>query len=246
MKISAVIIAKNEEDMIADCIDSLSFCDEIILIDNDSVDRTSAIADRMGARAIKHESDDFSELRNFGLKQAKYESILYIDADERVSKELAQNIKSSVDKNIACYKLKRQNFYLGNNPWPKIEIIERLFLTEKLKGWRGTLHESPIYEGESQVLEGFLNHYTHRNLSQMLMKTIEWSDIEAENRFKANHPKMSLWRFPRVMATTFVNYYVVQKGYKVGTVGLIESMYQSFSTLITYAKLWELQNKSTL
>ncbi len=242
MKISAIILAKNEEDMIADCIDSVDFCDEVIVVDNDSNDRTAEIAERMGATIVKEESDDFSLLRNAGLKKAREDFVFYVDADERVDDSLRESIKENIGKDFSCFKVKRQNFYLGNNPWPKIEIMERLFRKEDLIGWRGKLHETPEYKGSSFVLEGFLLHYTHRNLSQMLSKTIEWSEIEARNRFEAGHPKMTWWRFPRVMITTFINYYFIQKGFKVGTVGLIESIYQSFSTLITYAKLWELQN----
>ncbi len=244
MKLSAVIITKNEEEMIADCIDSVSFCDEILLVDNGSSDRTVDIAKRMGARVISFDSNDFSALRNFGLKKVSCDYILYVDADERISEELRKNIEKNLDGKTACFKLKRQNFYLGNNPWPKLEEVERLFLRDKLKGWRGNIHESPVYVGENKTAEGLLFHYTHRNLTQMLRKTIEWSDIEAKNRLDAGHPKMSLWRFPKVMISTFFDYYIKQKGYSVGTVGLIESIYQSFSTMITYAKLWELQNKN--
>lgn len=243
MTISAVIIAKNEEDMIADAIDSVKFCDEILVIDNYSTDRTADIAELMGAKVKKYETSDFSRLRNFGLKQTSSDYVLYIDADERVSEELKKEIKNSLDGVTACFRLRRKNFYLGNHEWPKIEELERVFLKSKLKGWRGEVHESPEFKGESKLLEGFLLHYTHRNLTQMLNKTIEWSDIEARNRFEAKHPKITWWRIPRVMISTFFDYYILQKGYKVGTAGIIESIYQSFSTMITYAKLWELQNK---
>ena len=80
----------------------------------------------------------------------------------------------------------------------------------------------------------------------MVNKTLEWSKIEAELRFNSNHPKMVWWRFPRVMTTAFLNSYVKQGGYKVGTVGIIESVYQSFSMFITYARLWEMQKKRDL
>lgn len=243
MKISAVIISKNEEEMIADCLDSVKFCDEVLLIDNESSDRTVEIAEMMGAKIKKFPTDDFSKLRNFGLKNALGEYVLYVDSDERISDELKKNILKSMDGRTSAFKIKRKNFYLGQNEWPRIEEIERLFLKSKLKGWRGKLHESPVYDGEVKTLDGFLLHFTHRNLTQMLRKTIEWSDIEAKNRFEAGHPKITWWRFPRVIAFAFINYYIVQKGYKVGTAGLIESTYQAFSAMITYAKLWELQNK---
>lgn len=245
-RISVIVIAKNEEKMIADCLDSVSFCDEIIVIDTGSKDRTSEIAKRMGALVFKYITDDFSDMRNFGLRKAANEWVLYVDADERAAPELISGIKHQalgVEKSdISAYEIKRKNFYFGNHEWPYIEKIERLFRKDALKGWKGKLHESPIFEGRSEELSGFLLHYTHRDLTSMLEKTIEWAKIEAELRFNANHPKMIWWRFPRVMLTAFLGSYIKQRGYKAGTAGFIESIYQSFSIFITYARLWELQN----
>lgn len=246
--ISAIVIAKNEEAMIADCLDSLSFCEEIIVVDGGSQDRTVEIAQRVGAKVFKHETNDFSEMRNAGLQKAMGEWVLYVDADERVSKELQKEITHLITFSgraniVNTYFLRRKNFYFGNYEWPYIERIERLFRKDALKGWKGKLHESPIVDGEIGQLDGFLLHYTHRDLSSMLAKTIEWSEIEAELRFKAGHPPMTWWRFLRVMATAFFDSYIRQRGWKSGTVGLIESIYQSFSMFVTYARLWEMQNK---
>lgn len=262
--ISAIVIAKNAEGLIADCLDSLSFCDEIIVVDAGSDDRTKEVAERMGTSVFEHRSQDFSKLRNFGLQKAKGEWILYVDTDERVTRELAHNIKNSCGagsrsagqisnikyQNITAYKIKRKNFYLGNHEWPYIEKIERLFRKSHLRGWKGELHESPIIDVRDlpagrQVgeLNGYLLHYTHRDLKSMLDKTIEWSKVEAELRFKAGHPKMAWWRFFRVMISAFSGSYIGQGGWKAGTVGLIESIYQSFSIFITYVRLWEMQNK---
>jgi len=247
--ISAIVIVKNGQEQIADCLDSLSFCDEIIVVDGASQDKTVEIAEKKKAKVFEHEMQDFSESRNFGLEKAEGKWVLYVDVDERITSELATNIKrkivTDINSGISAYKILRKNYYLGENPWPYIEKLERLFKKDKLKGWQGKLHESPIIEGEVGELEGFLLHYTHRDLTSMVKKTLEWSKIEAELRFQ-NHPKMAWWRFPRVMITAFLNSYIKQGGYKVGTVGLIESVYQSFSMFITYARLWEMQKKRDL
>lgn len=245
MKISGIVIAKNEEVMIADCLDSISFCEEIIVIDNESEDRTGEIAEKMGAKVVKYSSDDFSDMRNMGFKKARGEWLLYIDADERVDPELASNIKNNIESEKSAFKIKRKNFYFGKHEWPYVEEQERLIKKEKLEGWYGKLHESPKIKGEIGELGGYLLHYTHRDLGSMLAKTIKWSKIEAELRFKSGHPKMTWWRFPRVMLTAFFDSYVRQGGWKVGAVGLIESMYQSFSIFVTYAKLWELQQEKS-
>lgn len=245
--ISAIVIVKNGGDVIADCLDSLSFCDEIIVVDGGSEDRTLEIAEEKKAKIFKHETTDFSESRNFGLEKAEGKWVLYVDADERITPELATNIQqktiTDLPLEISAYRLKRKNFYLGNNEWPYIERQERLFKKDKLKGWQGKLHETAVFEGKIGELEGFLLHYTHRDLTSMVGKTLEWSKVEAELRFESNHPKMTWWRFPRVMTTAFLDSYVRQGGYKAGTVGVIESVYQSFSMFITYARLWELQKK---
>ncbi len=247
ISISAIVIAKNEEDMIADCLDSLSFCNEIIVIDNASSDRTAEIAKKMNAKVYELITNDFSELRNFGLKKATNNWILYVDADERVTAALAADIKYQISNiKYAAFRVKRKNFYFGSskkNEWPYIEGLERLFKKDKLEGWYGRLHESPKIKGEVGELEGYLLHYTHRDLTSMIKKTIEWSKVEAELRFNKDHPKMTWWRFPRVMMTAFFNSYITQGGWKAGTIGLIESFYQSFSMFMTYARLWEMQEK---
>lgn len=246
IKLTAIILAKNEETMIRDCLSSVSFCDEIILIDSGSHDKTVAIAKKAGARIYEETSKNFSAKRNMGLEKAKGDWIFYIDADERVSDALKENIQRTIEKKdtaISVYKVKRKNFYLGNHPWPSVEEMERLFKKNSLKKWRGELHESPIFTGEVGTLDGLLLHYTHRDLSQMVEKTNQWSDTEAELRLKADHPKMTWWRFPRVMASAFIDSYIKQNGWKAGTAGFIESIYQSFSAFVTYAKLWEMQRK---
>lgn len=246
IRLSGVVITKNEEQMLADCLDTLSFCDEIVVVDTGSTDSTVDIAKRMKARVVTDISSDFSHFRNTGLREAKGEWILYIDADERVSKELATSIKQVVQnetQSFDVYALQRQNFYLGNHLWPKIEKMERLFRKSALKKWTGALHETPQYTGEKGILDGYLSHYTHRDLRSMLEKTIVYSEKEALLRFEAKHPKMTWWRFPRVVVGAFFDSYIKQQGWKVGVVGLIESIYQGYSIFITYARLWELQQK---
>jgi len=115
-----------------------------------------------------------------------------------------------------------------------------------LKGWKGQLHESPIIEGSIGELDGYIFHFTHRDLESMLDKTIEWSSVEALLRYNSGHPQITWWRFPRVMITAFLNSYIKQQGFRAGAVGVVESMYQSFSMFITYAKLWELQHNVKL
>lgn len=241
MKLSAVIITYNEQEMLEECLKSLSFVDEIIVVDSLSTDKTLETARKYNAKIFDDEGNDFSTKRNKGLKESKCEWILYIDADERVTEELSQQITQVINNSdYQAYRLKRKNYYLGK-PWPEVEKIERLFLKKSLKKWTGKLHESPEFVGQIAELDGLLLHFSHRNLSSMVRKTNGWSEEEADLRLQSHHPPMSLWRFIRVMGTTFLDYFISKKGFMAGTVGVIESMYQSFSQFITYAKLWEKQ-----
>lgn len=257
-KISVLILTKNEEKNIKDCLASVTWADEIIIIDDYSEDKTIERCRTLDVRCKlfeRHLNGDFAAQRNFALSQASGDWVLYIDADERVTPELEKSIKykqsfssnkvvSSKESNIVAYRIKRKNYYFGKHEWPHIESMMRLFKKEKLRSWQGELHESPIIEGEVGEIDGFLLHFTHQNLSSMLENTIEWSKTEAQLRLKANHPKITWWRFPRVMIREFLYYCIKQRGFKVGTVGLIESLYQSFSIFITYARLWEMQRQT--
>lgn len=242
--LSAIIIAKNAEDIVKDCLESLAFCDEIILVDNGSTDDTVTIAKSCGATIVKGVDNNFAESRNIGLHHAKGKWVLYADTDERVSQQLAKNIQDAIKLDAyVAYKLQRKNFYLGNHPWPTIEQPERLFLKSSLKEWYGKLHETPRVSGSIGLLDGYLLHFTHRDLESMLNKTTAWSKIEAQLRLDVNHPRVVWWRLLRVMLTGFFDSYIKQSGWKAGTAGFIESMYQSYSMFITYVTLWEMQKK---
>lgn len=247
IKLSAIILTRNAEEVLADCIDSVSFCDEVIVVDDHSTDRTADLAKHMGAHVFPDESKSFAEKRNFGLKKAKGKWILYIDSDERVSSELKKSIEAIVakDKSTAsAYRIQRKNFYYGKHEWPYIEKMERLFKKSKLTEWYGDLHETAKVDGEvSEIEDGVLLHYTRTSFTAMVNKTNQWSEMEADLRLKADHPKMTAWRFFRVIATGFYGSYVKQEGWRAGTAGLVESIYQAFSMFITYAKLWEKQQK---
>jgi glycosyltransferase involved in cell wall biosynthesis len=242
--LTGIIIAKNEEEMIADCIDTLDFCDEVIVIDNGSTDRTVEIAKRFGAKVYTDLQKSFAKIRNTGRDKAKGKCILYVDADERISKELAEEITEVItqkEHEYVAYKIPRRNYRYGGVKWEYVGYFVRLFEKKYLKEWYGDLHESSSVDGKIGRLHTEMEHYTHRDLHQMLDKTIQWSGTEAKLRFDAKHPYMTWWRFPRVMVTAFFDSYIKEKGYKSGTAGLIEGMYQSYSMFITYARLWEMQ-----
>ena len=244
--LSAIIIAKNEEARIGKCIDALEFADESKLLDNSSSDKTSQVAKTHGAAVHSFHSANFAELRNEAAALCHNEWFLYVDADEVVSRELASAIQQTVNawkpKDAAGFEIHRKNYYLGVS-WPSGEWMLRLFRRDSFKQWRGSLHETPVIEGAIGRIQGDLVHDTHRTMSEMVSKTNEWSETEALLRLEAHHPPITWWRIIRVTLTGFWNSFVVHGGWRVGTVGWIESMYQGFSMFVTYAKLWEFQRK---
>lgn len=245
MVLSAIIIARNEEPRIGKCIDTLRFADEVVVIDNSSIDATVSVARKKGAVTTSLTTFDFAKLRNIAASHARSEWLLYIDADEIVTPELRQSIQHAIGSNvrgIAGYEIYRKNYYLGKQ-WPKGEWMLRLFRKQALQGWRGKLHETAAINGSVRKLTGNLLHDTHRTLSEMVIKTNEWSQTEAALRFSIHHPGITWWRIIRVTITGFWYSFFSLEGWRAGTVGWIESMYQGFSMFITYAKLWELQKK---
>lgn len=247
MELSVIILAKNDEAILGNVLNDLSWATERIVVDNGSEDKTKEIAKKAGARVIEIVDHDFAKLRNVGAKAAKYDWLLYVDTDEEIPHEVQQEIEkkiASFEKNNDphAYVLQRKNYYLGH-PWPYIDGMIRLIYKPSLKGWIGKLHETAIITGNVGTLLHPCIHRTHRSFEDMVTKTNEWSRIEAELRFRNHHPNIVVWRLLRVMVTGFFDSYIKQGGWKAGTVGLLESMYQGFSMFITYAKLWEMQQK---
>lgn len=247
MKLSVIIITKNEEEMIKDCLESVrQLADEIIIVDSGSKDKTLEIAKKYTDRIFTYKNGSFSDWRNFGLKKAKGDWVLYIDADERVTASLRDEIKNAKSKNINAYAIPRRNFYLGREmryggAWP--DYVKRLFEREKLSRWEGKLHEEPVFEGKLGHLKEPMIHITHRDLSSMIEKTRQWSKIEADLLYEAGHPPVTWWRIIRIMLSEFWKRGIKLQGWRDGTVGWIEIIFQTFSRFITYARLWEMQQE---
>lgn len=246
--LSVVVIAKNEEKNIEGCLKSVVWADEIVLIDNGSTDRTVIIAKQYKAKIFSVLSGSYKDLRNEGARQASGEWLFYLDADERVTSKLQDEIIQLTGSRVehgmtsSAYAIPRQNIILGKKMrfggwWP--DYVKRLFLKSKLTGWRGELHEEPEFKGELGLLKEPMIHLKHDNLHDMAKKTNKWSNIEAKLLLDAHHPQMAPWRFFRVLLTELGDRLLVKKGLLDGPEGVVYATYQSFSKFITYAKLWE-------
>lgn len=250
MHLSVVVIAKNEDERIETCLKSCQFGDELIVVDNGSSDKTVEIAKKIGARVVDFKSDDFAQIRNRGMEEAKGEWVLYVDADERVLKPLQDEIRElAAGTGFSAFALSRINIIFGQKvnygPYKKDWMI-RLFKKSEFESWVGKVHEYGKFKGQLGYSKNSLLHLTHRDLDHFMQKALEWSKIDAKLRLDSGHPKMTKWRFLRILTTESWIQLIRREGLFGGTVGIIDSMLQVFSFYITYVRLWELQQPKPL
>lgn len=230
--ISAIVLkgGKINGHLLERCLKSLSFADEKIIVD------TSA---RKGS---------FADWRNYGAGVAKSEWLFYVDTDEEVGPELAKVIQKVVKTGkYAAYAIPRRNFVFGREMKHcglSPDFVLRLIKKDKLEGWFGELHEQPRIDGKICHLETPLIHTKHRSLADMVDKTNEWSEIEARLMYEAGHPGMNAMRFFSAGFREFWKRMIVQTAFLDGTDGIVYGIYQVFSRLISYSKLWEMQLRS--
>lgn len=250
LSITAVIIAKDEERMIENCINTLKWCDQVMVIDPGSQDRTAEIAEALGAKVIGFEHQSFARLRNKALQQVTTEWIFYIDADERVVPALAKEIMVQLETSDSkVFSFARQNICYGkklsHGGWSNDQVT-RLFAVDNLEKWTGSIHESPVFSGEASLLVTPLIHLTHRNTTDGLKKTISWTKVEAQLLYKADCPKVTFLTLIRKGSMEFLRRGIFQRGYRDGVEGLIEAVVQGINRVLVYIQVWELQQKPSL
>lgn len=243
--LSAVVLTKNEESRITACLESVKWVDEIIVIDNGSTDSTLEIAKEYTNNILTVKEEDFAVLRNKAMEQAKGDWVLYVDADERVLEPLKKEIEVMISSSdFSAYAFSRKNIIFGTEVsygpfWP--DWVIRLLKKSDFESWIGKVHEYPKFKGKLGYSKNSLLHLTHRNIDQIILKSLEWSRIDARLRLQASHPKMSGWRFLRIFASEVFNQGVLRKGFFNGTIGIMDSILQAFSMYMTYVRLWQLQ-----
>ncbi len=248
--ISALIIAKDEAEMLQACLDCLHWCDEVLVLDSGSLDATAEIADRFGARVIRFKHPSFSSLREEILKHAKSEWVFYIDADERVLPKLAKEIRVHIETGTAAaIQMDRANIFFGQpvsyGGWGEEQVI-RVFMNSELQGWKGEIHESPVFTGTVATVKTPLVHLTHRNTRSGLLKSAAWTWLEAQALFDSKIPAVTFWTLVRKGFMEFFRRAIVKQGYKDGMTGLIEATIQAWNRIIVYIQVWELQQQPSL
>lgn len=246
LPLSVLVLTKNEETIIADCLNQFDFADEIILLDQQSSDETVKIARRYTDKILTTEIGDFARNRNVLKEAANNDWILYVDADERLSEKLLSEISHAISNgDNSAYYFPRKNIILGKwlrhgGWWP--DYVPRLFKKSDLITWFGEIHESPKVKGGIGYLKSPIMHLTAPDMSRMLSKTIKYANIEAKLQYKAKHPEVTIPKVIYAPIREFIRRYFFKLGFLDGTVGLIEAIFQAYHTTVVLVYLWELQN----
>ena len=246
--ISVTIITLDEADHIGGAIDSVAWADEIIVVDSGSTDDTVALARAKGARVDTRAWTGYVDQKNFAATLARNDWIFSLDADERVTPELASEIRGLLasEPANAGYRVPRVTFHLGR--WIRTtdfypDYQTRLYDRRRAR-WRGTyVHESVEVDGGSGQLAHELQHYSYRDLSDHLARIDQYTTLAARQM----HERGRRAGFADLLLhppAAFLRNYVLRRGVLDGTAGLTLSIVNSYAVFLKFAKLWELQRVS--
>jgi glycosyltransferase involved in cell wall biosynthesis len=239
VKLSAIIITKNEAANIAACLDRLAFCDERIVVDSGSADDTVRIAAIAGARVVSHDWAGFGAQKNFALSLAQGEWVLAIDADERVSAKLAEEISSAIRSGDADgYEMPRLSTFLGrtmhHSGWFPDHVL-RLFRRGKARFSDDLVHERVICDGPVGQLAAALDHHPVARLEDAIARLDSYSTAGAQMLARrrvsfASGITHGLWSFLRA--------YIWRLGFLDGREGFLLAVANAEGTYYRYMKAW--------
>ncbi len=240
-------MSKNEEKSIVKTLESISFSNEIILVDNDSSDQTVEIAKEHKAQIYERNLDnDFSRQRNFGLEKAKGDWVLFIDADEVLSQELTDEIKKIItneSSSKSAYYLKRRDFWWGRElRYGEVKKVRQeglIRLVKKGSGqWQGLVHERFVITGQTGRLRGFINHYPHQTISSFLSDINFYSTLRAKELVQQKKRAfiITILLYP---LGKFIHTYFIQLGFLDGAPGFTYAFLMSFHSFLVRAKQYQ-------
>lgn len=248
MKISATIIVYNEEANIAEVCDSISWADEIIIVDSGSTDRTVEIARNYTDKVFDREFRGYKDKHEYADSLTSGDWIFWIDADERVTPELERSItalRSVPDDRLKDgYEIARRTWYAGrwirHGGWyPDRQM--RLYRKSK-SYWDGIApHQTARVRGETGRLEGELLHFTKRNFSEHHRMTESYATLAAEHLAEMGRTSGGGKIFFSTIGA-FIRTYALKQGFRDGIPGLIIAFFTAYGVFLKYAKLWELNN----
>ena len=249
-QIAVLILTKNEEQNIVDCISSVSFADEILVIDSGSTDQTQVLARKAGARVLIHPMDGqgFAGQRNFALAQTKADWVFYLDADERVSDALAAEIRAVIGQDAdAAYEIKRVSVVMGQEMHYGVyrpDHIARLFPRNAVT-WTGVVHERAEVQLPIYRLKAPARHYSDSSWEQYFTKFNQYTTLMADKmQQQGKHTGFLGMQLHALYA--FFQMYIIKQGFRDGRQGFLLCLYHYFYTLTKYVKLYYKQNENNM
>ena len=242
--LSVVLITLNAAHQLEPCLQSAAFAEEIIVVDSGSTDGTVELAKRYGARVIDQQWLGFGLQKQFAVRQAKYDWVLCLDADERVTPELQKSVEKVLqDPQHGAYQLARCNKFMGRylkhgEGYPDWNL--RLFRRDAARWSDDVVHEHVITDASPARLDGDLLHDTAETLEAYLTKQNRYTSLAAEAAFKEGKSAAAT----RVLLSPifrFFKFYILRRGFLDGLPGLTHILIGCFNSAMKYAKIIDLQ-----
>jgi glycosyltransferase involved in cell wall biosynthesis len=245
MSLSVLIITRNEAENIRECLESVQWADEIVIVDALSEDNTVAIAREYTKNIFLRGWRGYSDQKNYGHSQCQSEWILSIDADERVSLSLHEEILNAISREEnTAYRIYIRDYMFGkwieHGSWPR-QCHIRLYRKDKAH-WHSEIHEKINVDGPVGILRYPIQHFSHTTVSKFLYKLNKYTDIEAQRWFTQKVKRSWLIVLLSVVRE-FLTQYIAYQGYKDGGHGFVLAVFKAFYLFVARVKLWELWYK---
>lgn len=246
-KLSVTVIAQDESANIDAALDSAAWADEVVVVDSGSADDTAERVLRHGARLLHRDWEGYGAQKNFAAAQASHDWILVLDADERITPELATEIRQLLasDPAHAAYRMPRVTRYLGtwirSTDWyPNLQV--RLYDRRRARWSNRPVHESLEIDGRVGALRHELNHFPYRDVSDHLRRIDRYTSLAAEHMVQEGQ-KGGIGSIVVYAPAAFLRNYIARGGFRQGSVGLIVSALNSYYVFLKFVKLWELRHR---
>lgn len=244
--VSVIVITRNEERNIRECLASARWADEIVVVDSGSTDGTVAAAREFTPKVLERSWEGYAESKNVALGQVRNPWVFWLDADERITPELAQEIEMTVSGSPAhaAFTVPRKAYFLGrwirHAGWYPGRVV-RLFRKDRAGFSADRVHERLIVNGSIGALRSDLLHFTDPTLEHYFAKFNRYTGLAAED-LAATGRRPSVFRMITNPLWTFLRMYVVRRGFLDGIPGLILCVLSAGYVFTKYAKFWELKN----
>lgn len=245
-KVTAIIPTFNEEHNIAEAIDSVSWADEVLVVDSFSTDKTVEIAQQKGVRILQHEYENSATQKNWTIPQAAHPWIFLLDADERVTPKLQKEVRALLGKQKIehdAYWIRRKNVFMGrqinHSNWATDKVI-RLFKRDTCRYQDKAVHAEISTKGTISILSNHLIHNTYKDLKSYLVKLDRYAAWGAQDRLNKVEKVGFFHLFIKPGARFFI-YYLLKRGFLDGKQGLIIAWLSAYSVFLRYLKLWRMK-----